>query len=115
MRSSAKELVSPRPGLPVRASRAGRWRAFVLIVVHALIALHVAHWLSTGSTVSPLEPSESMEFARDGILNAGAIFFALAILSTLVFGRWFCGWACHIVMLQDFCGYLMKKDRKSVV
>lgn len=109
MRSSAKEMVSPRPGLPVRASRAGRWRAFVLIVVHALIALHVAHWLSTGSTVSPLEPSESMEFARDGILNAGAIFFALAILSTLVFGRWFCGWACHVVALQDGARWLLLK------
>lgn len=109
VRLAAKDPVLPRPGLPVRASRAGRWRAFVLIVVHALIALHVAHWLSTGSTVSPLEPSESMEFARDGILNAGAIFFALAILSTLVFGRWFCGWACHVVALQDGARWLLLK------
>ncbi len=109
VRSAAKEPVLPRPGLAVRPSRAGRWRAFVLIVVHALIALHVAHWLATGSTLSPLEPSESMEFARDGLLNAGAIFFALAILSTLVFGRWFCGWACHVVALQDGARWLLLK------
>ncbi|MDX2115879.1 MAG: tetratricopeptide repeat protein [Planctomycetota bacterium] len=44
-----------------------------------------------------------------GQLNAGAIFFAVAILATLVFGRFFCGWGCHIVALQDLCGWIMKK------
>ena len=29
--------------------------------------------------------------------------------TTLVFGRFFCGWACHIVALQDLCAWLMKK------
>src|SRR5205085_1339324 len=35
--------------------------------------------------------------------------FSLAILSTLILGRWFCGWGCHIVALQDLCGWLMMK------
>jgi polyferredoxin len=30
-----------------------------------------------------------------------------AILLTLVFGRWFCGWACHLVALQDLCAWLL--------
>ena len=89
--------ILPSPSVRVRASKVGRWRALVLLAVHALIALHVAHWMSTGTTLSPLEPSESMEFTREGLLNAGAIFFALTIGSTLLLGRWFCGWACHIV------------------
>src|SRR5690606_3769498 len=46
---------------------------------------------------------------KKGVVNAGQIFFVLALLSTLILGRWFCGWACHVVMLQDLCGWMMKK------
>jgi polyferredoxin/tetratricopeptide (TPR) repeat protein len=46
---------------------------------------------------------------EQGLVNAGFIFFGLALLSTAILGRWFCGWACHIVALQDFCGWIMKK------
>jgi len=95
--------------LAPRVSRAGRWRALVLIVVHVAIALHIGHYMATGRTVSPLEPSESMAFTGDGLVNAGVIFFALAIASTLVLGRWFCGWACHVVALQDLCRHWMVK------
>ncbi len=42
-----------------------------------------------------------MEFAKYSVVNAGLIFFAITILSTLILGRWFCGWACHLVALQD--------------
>ena len=90
-----------------RASRATRWRAGVLILVHLLAAVHIAHWMSTGRTVTPLEPSEAMEFAKHSVVNAGLIFFAITILSTLVLGRWFCGWACHLVALQDLSRALL--------
>ncbi len=93
----------------IRPSKAGRWRAYVLLGVHLLIAVHVAHWWSTGRTLSPLEPSEAMEFSKHSVINAGAIFFALTIASTLVLGRWFCGWACHVVALQDACRWLLVK------
>ncbi len=93
----------------MKKSKMGKRRAIVLTLVHVLILVHVIHWLTTGSTVSPIEPSEAMEFSKRGIVNAGLIFFALALLSTLILGRWFCGWACHLVALQDLCGWLMKK------
>jgi tetratricopeptide (TPR) repeat protein/ferredoxin len=96
-------------GTRIRRSRAGLWRAGVLIAVHALVALHIAHWQFRGTTISPLEPSEGMEFGKHGVINAGFIFFALMILSTLIFGRWFCGWACHIVALQDLSRWLLAK------
>ncbi len=100
----------PATGPPkIRPSKSGKWRAAVLIGVHLLVAIHIAHWLSSGSTLTPLEPSESMEFSKRGLVNAGLIFFSLMIVSTLILGRWFCGWACHLVALQDLCRWLLKR------
>lgn len=92
-----------------RESRRGRWRAAVLILIHVGIALHIWHWLRTGYTLTPLEPSESMQTLTSGLINAGFILFALALLSTLVLGRFFCGWGCHVVALQDACTWLLGK------
>ncbi|MFM9996779.1 MAG: 4Fe-4S binding protein [Phycisphaerales bacterium] len=93
----------------VRRSRSGPRRAGVLILVHVVFAIHIAQWMYAGMTLSPVEPSESMYTLERGLLNAGFVFFALAILSTLVFGRVFCGWGCHVVALQDLCGWMMKR------
>ena len=93
----------------VRASRMGRRRAAVLVLVHVLIAIHIVHWLVTGRTLSPVEPSETLYTVRDGAINAGFIFFAAALLATAFAGRFVCGWGCHIVALQDLCGWLMKR------
>jgi ferredoxin/Flp pilus assembly protein TadD len=86
-----------------------RWRAAVLIAVHVLVAAHITHYVIAGRTLSPIEPSETMDTLENGYLNAGAIFFAVALLATLVFGRFFCGWGCHIVALQDLCAALLKR------
>ncbi|MFK7883498.1 MAG: 4Fe-4S binding protein [Phycisphaerales bacterium] len=91
------------------STRTGKWRAALLLVVNLLIVAHIIQWLIMGSTISPVEPSESMLTLETGVINAGAILFALAILSTMVFGRFFCGWLCHVVALQDACAWLMNK------
>ncbi|HZD40270.1 MAG TPA: 4Fe-4S binding protein, partial [Terriglobales bacterium] len=70
---------------------------------------HIIQWRMMGKTVSPIEPSETMYTLQQGFVNAGFIFFTLAIVATLIFGRFVCGWGCHIVALQDFCGWLLKK------
>jgi polyferredoxin/tetratricopeptide (TPR) repeat protein len=74
-----------------------------------VVAAHVTHFLVAGRTLSPVEPSESMYTLELGWVNAGFIFFAVALLSTVLFGRFFCGWACHIVALQDLCGWALRK------
>ncbi|MFN8177169.1 MAG: tetratricopeptide repeat protein [bacterium] len=94
---------------PIRRSPMGRRRALVLGAVHVAVLLHVLHWKLTGSTLSPVEPSESMRTLELGQINAGALFFALAILSTALFGRFFCGWGCHVVALQDLCAWIMRR------
>lgn len=91
-----------------RTKRA-RWRAGVLILVNVLMIAHLIQWAIVGMTISPIEPSESMETLEVGVVNAGAIFFLVAILSTLIFGRFFCGWLCHVVALQDLCAWMMTK------
>ena len=93
----------------IARSRMSRWRFLVLGIVQVLIILHVVQWYVTGSTFTPVEPSEAMKTVQEGVITVGAIFFAAAILSTLVFGRFFCGWGCHVILLQDFCGSLLKK------
>ncbi|MHC5023250.1 MAG: 4Fe-4S binding protein [Planctomycetota bacterium] len=98
-----------RPRGHIRASKNGRRRAVVLLIVQVLMIAHLVQWWITGRTTTPVEPSESMEFVKSGVVNVGLIFFALALLATIVLGRWFCGWGCHLVMLQDLCGWCMKK------
>ncbi|MEX1311455.1 MAG: tetratricopeptide repeat protein, partial [Candidatus Sulfomarinibacteraceae bacterium] len=57
----------------------------------------------------PVEPSEGMELAKHGVVNTGLVFFVAAILVTAVFGRFFCGWGCHLVALQDLSRWLLIK------
>lgn len=100
----------------VKPSRMSPRRAIVLAVVQALLVLHVLVWWLSGRfgwfdgyTLTPIEPSEAMQTLELGRINAGFIFLLLALFSTLIFGRFFCGWGCHVVLLQDLCGWMMKK------
>ncbi len=102
--------------LPVLRKTNYKRRWTVLWIVQLLIIAHIVIWALSqkygwfgGATITPIEPSEGMELVKNGVVNAGAIFFLLALLSTLVFGRWFCGWGCHVVLLQDGCYWLLRK------
>ena len=86
-----------------------RWRFAVLIFFQLLIIAHVVQWLIMGTTVAPIEPSESIKTVQSGVITVGFIFFVVAIGSTMILGRFFCGWGCHIMLLQDWCGRLLDK------
>ncbi len=103
-------LDSRNSGAPMMGrTRRARWRALVLTLVNVFMIAHLIQWAIMGMTISPIEPSEAMETLEVGIVNAGAIFFLVAILSTVLFGRFFCGWLCHVVALQDLCAWMMTK------
>jgi len=108
-RATAGDNVPGYSRTGIRKSRTSRWRAAVLILLNLFMIAHIIQWRIMGSTVSPIEPSETMQTLSGGFVNAGFIFFTLAILATLIFGRFVCGWGCHILALQDFCGWLLKK------
>tara|TARA_R110002072_G_scaffold228862_1_gene386107 strand:+ start:14600 stop:16912 length:2313 start_codon:yes stop_codon:yes gene_type:complete len=102
---TAPGQTSPGP----KRSTMSRWRIGVLLLVHLLFAIHVAHWMQTGETLGLVEPSEAMEFSKRSVINTGLIFFLVTIGSTLLLGRFFCGWACHVVALQDASRWLLLK------
>jgi polyferredoxin len=93
----------------IAKSTMSRWRAAALVILNLLMIAHFIQWRITGTTISPIEPSETMSTLQQGAINAGLIFFTLAMLATLIFGRFVCGWGCHILALQDFCAWLLKK------
>ena len=86
-----------------------RWRTLSLVLVHVIMIGHMVHWVVSGRTLSPVEPSEAMYTLNEGHLNAGFIFFAASLLATLVLGRFVCGWGCHFIAYQDLCTWLLKK------
>ena len=100
---------APSQKSDINHSTMSRWRAVALGTLTLLMVAHVIQWKISGTTISPIEPSESMYTLQNGAVNAGFIFFSLAILATLIFGRFVCGWGCHIVALQDFCAWLLGK------
>ncbi len=113
-RRAARARFPPRPAVirprsPHRRQvQDGQMAAAALILVHVLIAAHIVQWWVTGMTISPSSPLNPCRRC-EGVVNAGFVFFALAIGSTLILGRFFCGWACHIVALQDLCSWMMGK------
>ena len=98
-------------GAPAQPSRYSKWRAATLAGVYVLMGLHVAHWRITGKTLAPLELNEVMYTLELGIVTAGFLFMLTACVATLLFGRFFCGWACHILALEDLCSWILKKLR----
>ncbi|MCP3978680.1 MAG: tetratricopeptide repeat protein [bacterium] len=102
----------PRGAPPVaRESRYGRWRALALTSVYLLFGLHIAHWRLNGTTLAPLELNEVMYTLEAGIVTAGFLLMISMMLLTVVFGRFFCSWACHILALEDLCSWILRKLR----
>ncbi|MFQ5501225.1 MAG: 4Fe-4S binding protein, partial [Phycisphaerae bacterium] len=96
---------------PVARRSFAKWRALSLSLVYLVFAAHILHWKITGKTLAPLELNEVMYTLELGIITAGFLFMCALVFGTLIFGRFFCSWACHIMVLQDFCAWLLRKMR----
>lgn len=100
-----------RPRIQRVGTHFAKWRALTLVLVYVLMIVHVVHWRLAGRTLAPLELNEVMYTAELGIVTAGFLFMALTVITTAVFGRFFCGWGCHILALEDACAWLLAKAR----
>jgi len=93
----------------IRPDKYSRCRAAVLAGVYLLITVHIVHWKIAGRTLAPLELNEVMYTLELGIVTAGFVFMALAVVATLIFGRFFCSWGCHILALEDLAAWLLAR------
>lgn len=99
-------------GRPLRPpNRFARRRAACLIGVHVLFLIHILHWKLAGQTLAPLELNEVAYTLELGILTAGFLFMATAVVATAVFGRFFCSWGCHILALEDLAAWVLGRMR----
>ena len=79
-----------------------------LFLIHVLILLHIYYFGS--DKVGSVDFQEFFHsFIKSGIINAGAMLVIIAFIFTLLFGRFFCGWACHFGAIQELCWYILKK------
>lgn len=92
-----------------RPKKYAPWRAATLASVYLLMGVHIAHWKINGKTLAPLELNEVMYTLELGIITAGFIFMAVASISVLFVGRFFCSWGCHILALEDLASWLLGK------
>ncbi|HRD53011.1 MAG TPA: 4Fe-4S binding protein, partial [Flavobacteriales bacterium] len=88
-----------------------KWRIATLVGVHVLFIAHFVHWKLKGRTLAPLEFNEVLYTIHQGIVTAGFVLMALVMVGTLIFGRFFCSWGCHILALQDAAGWILDKLR----
>ncbi len=92
-----------------RINAYSRKRVFFLTGVYLFMGLHIAHWKFSGKTLAPLELNEVLYTLHLGIITAGFIFMALLLIFSLIAGRFFCSWLCHILALQDFSVWILSK------
>ncbi len=86
-----------------------KWRVFSLSMVYVVFAAHIIHWKITGTTLAPLELNEVMYTLELGIVTAGFLFMCALVLCSRFVGRFFCSWACHIMVLQDLCAWILRR------
>jgi len=83
-------------------------RIICLTGIHILILLHIYYF--GDEIVGSIDFQEFFHsFLKLGVINAGAILVISAFIFTLLFGRFFCGWACHFGAIQELCWYILKK------
>lgn len=90
-------------GLLSAFSRPARWRVATLVLVHLAIAAHIVHWRLAGRTLSSVQLSDAGRFAAEGVATAALLLMAAVLVATMVFGRFFCAWGCHMLAFQEAC------------
>ncbi len=63
--------------------------------------------------INYLSPVLILAGASEGIVNGSFILFILLFLSSLFFGRAWCGWICPASGMQDACGVFRHKKAKT--
>ena len=85
-----------------------KFRITSLVGIHLLILAHIYYF--GDKIIGSLDFQEFFHsFIKFGIINAGVVLVILAFFTTLIFGRFFCGWACHFGAIQELAWWLLNK------
>ena len=85
-----------------------RLRIASLIGIQILILAHI--YIFGDRIIGSLDFQEFFHaFVKYGIINAGTVLVIIIFMTTLIFGRFFCGWACHFGAVQELTWWLLKK------
>ena len=79
-----------------------------LVAIHILILAHI--YIFGDEVIGSVDFQEFFHsFLKLGIINSGVVLVIIAFLITLIFGRFFCGWACHFGAVQELSWWILKK------
>ncbi len=102
-----------------------RLRKAALLGVNVYILLHLTMWYILDWNVWGKTAMSGVLSLAAGRINAGAIMVAIIFLSILLYGRFFCGWFCHLrgfIELSDgvmrrlgLKGYAKLRDRNVLL
>ena len=88
------------------------WRIAALTILNVLIFLHAYAWFLWGfRAFGHSDPREIFVMMGTGAVGVGAIIMIVAVISTLLGGRVFCGWACHMGAWQEVALWVQTKLR----
>ena len=83
-------------------------RIISLVLIHLLILAHI--YIFGDKIIGSLDFQEFFHaFIKSGIINSGVVLVILAFITTLIFGRFFCGWACHFGAVQELSWFILNK------
>ena len=103
--------MSKRPKISQKEQRMFRWRVFAFVVLHLLIGIHLYLWYAADwHVIGAIDMQELFRNTIEkNILTVGALFFLALIGLGLIWGRFFCGWFCHIGQAYDLLAVLYRK------
>lgn len=85
------------------------YRMIALASVHAYIAFHLISWHVFGFQIWGKTAMMGVPSLAKGTINAASIMVALILISILIWGRAFCGWACHMRGAIEFADWILRK------
>jgi len=85
-----------------------KYRVLSFVLIHLLIFIHVSGYGQ--DIIGSIDFQEFFHsFLKIGTINAGVIMVFIAFFTTLIFGRFFCGWACHFGAVQELSWIVLQK------
>ena len=95
-----------------KITRMQKFRIISHIILYTLIALHMITWYIMEIQIVGNIGIESFFYGLAyGIINAGLIYWVLALMSALLFRRAFCGWFCMFGGYQEVVDWGFKKSK----